>query len=290
MLGKGFVEGYLELSHEKDSFLCVGIDPATGEMREKNRIPDQLIELMGEEKGIREFCIEIIRAVSPYTPIIKPNAHFLLYRLGYDAIRGIVEEIHRGRCKALLDVKLSDIGSTMDSALFWIERLGFDAITFSPFPGYENGVDAVYNWAREMDKGIFCLTRMSNPGTHDYQSKHLEGEPFYRRIARDAAERGCNGFVVGCTADEELGAVRDIIGEDRLILAPGLGAQGGDPGRALKLGANDIGEGIIVSSSRSIDYAYERLGWEWRRYAEAAEVTADRKRRELNEIKEDVLR
>lgn len=290
MLGKGFVERHIELCRKKDSFLCVGIDPATGEMRENNTIPGRLIELKGEEEGVKEFCLEIIRSVSPYTPIIKPNAQFLFYRLGYDAIKEIVNEIHQSECQAILDVKLSDVGSTMDAALYWIDRLGFDAITFSPFPGYENGVDSVYDWAKKGDKGLFCLTRMSNPGTHDYQSKILGGEQFYRRIARDATKKGCNGFVVGCTADEELGVVRNIIGDDRLILAPGLGAQGGDPKRALEFGANSRGERLIVSSSRSIDYAYEQLGWEWRRYAEAAGKAAERKKKELNKIKKSILK
>ena len=168
------------------------------------------------------------------------------------------------------------------------DSLGFDACTFSPVPGYGNGTDAVYRWAEEKDKGIFALCRMSNPGTHDYQSREMEGEVFYKRLAREATEKGSNGFVVGCTATEELGEIRGIIGPERLILAPGLGAQGGDPETALRLGANSDGEGILVSSSRSINFAYESLGWCWERYAEAAGVLAERKRDELNTIRDRI--
>ncbi len=289
MLGRGFVEKYYDLSREKDSFLCVGLDPATSDMRGRYVVPPRLIEQRGAADGIKEFCTEIVGAVSPYTPIIKPNAHFLLYALGFEELKEVVEAIHAGGCLALLDVKLSDIGSTMEAGLHWIGRLGFDAVTFSPFPGYEDGTDAVYRWAGEGDKGIFALCRMSNPGTHDYQSREMEGEPFYIRLARDAAEHGSNGFVVGCTATHELGEIRGIIGEESLILAPGLGPQGGDPLTALKLGGNKEGEGLIVSSSRSIDYAYEAMGWGWERYAEAAGAQARRKREELNEVRRRVL-
>ncbi|MBN2334886.1 orotidine-5'-phosphate decarboxylase [Candidatus Bathyarchaeota archaeon] len=290
MLGKGFVDRYVRLSREKDSFLCVGVDPATSDMRSKNVVPPALIREKGLKEGVKEFCLHLIEAVAPYTPVIKPNAQFLLYLMGYGDMKEIVDAIHAGGCLALLDIKLSDIGSTMDAGLYWIDRLGFDAATFSPFPGYENGVDAVYRWAGERDKGIFALCRMSNPGTHDYQSRLMDGEPFYRRLARDAYNRGSNGYVVGCTASEELGEVRSIIGEECLILAPGLGTQGGDPVTALRLGANKDGERLIVSSTRSIDFAYESLGWDRRRYPEAAAKFAEEKRDELNDIRRRLVR
>jgi len=288
MLGKGFVDRYLKLSREKDSFLCVGLDPATDSMRDKYVVPPKLIERYGLVEGLRRFCVEFVEAVSPYTPIIKPNAQFLVYPLGFGEMKEIVDTIHDGGCLALLDAKLSDIGSTMEAGLHWIGELGFDAVTFSPFPGYENGVDAVYRWAGKEDKGIFALCRMSNPGTHDCQSRMMDGEPFYRRLTRDAFSHGSNGFVVGCTAPEELGVVRGIIGEDRLILAPGLGPQGGDPVSALRLGANGLGEGLLVSSSRTVNYAYEVMGWDWRRFPEASASQAKKSRDELNQIKRKV--
>lgn len=289
MLGRGFVEKYYELSREKDSFLCVGLDPATETMRNSYIIPPQLIDRYGLSEGIKRFCVSIVEAVAPYTPVIKPNAQFVAYALSLYELQELVEAIHGHGCLALLDAKLSDIGSTNMAALHWISKVGFDAVTFSPFQGFENGTDAVYEWAREREKGIFALCRMSNPGAHDYQSLTVAGEPLYLRLARDAYERGSNGFVVGCTVTSELGEVRAIIGEERLILAPGLGPQGGDPAMALRLGGNSLGEGLLVSSSRSIDYAYEALGWSWERFGEAAATVAARKRDQLNELKRRIL-
>ncbi len=285
MLGRKFVEKYYELSREKDSILCIGLDPATRAFRDKYVVPQPLIDRYGVACGLERFCLDFIKAVAPYTPIIKPNAQFLVYPLGFDGMKSIADAIHAGGCLALLDCKLSDIGSTMDAALHWIGELGYDAITFSPFPGYENGVDSVYNWSEKRQKGIFALCRMSNPGTHDYQSRIMEGMPFYQRLVRDAVKHGSNGFVVGCTATEELGIVRGLIGEERLILAPGLGPQGGDPMMAVKLGSNNMGEGLLVSSSRSVNYAYEVMGWDWERFAEASAVQAKRSKDELNNVR-----
>jgi orotidine-5'-phosphate decarboxylase len=285
MLGKGFVDRYLRVSRDKESFLCVGVDPVTEHIRRKWVVPPELVKERGVKDAVKEFCLNVIEASTPYAPVIKPNAQFLVYLMGFQDMKDLVDKIHEGGSLALLDAKLSDIGTTMDAGLYWIDQLGFDAITFSPFPGYENGVDSVYRWAEERDKGIFALCRMSNPGTHDYQSRLMDGEKFYIRLARDAYGHGCNGYVVGCTATEELGDVRAIIGEDGLLLAPGLGAQGGDPVTALRLGANSRGEGLIVSSSREIIFAYEALGVDWARYPEAAAEVAERKRDELNLIR-----
>jgi orotidine-5'-phosphate decarboxylase len=288
LLGRGFVDRYFELSREKDSFLCVGLDPAVRSMRARYVVPQRLIELHGLPEGIKRFCLDVVEAVAPYTPIIKPNAQFVAYPLSLDEMKEIVQAIHDAECLALLDAKLSDIGSTNAAALHWISEIGFDAVTFSPFSGFKDGTDSIYRWAEERDKGIFALCRMSNPGTHDYQSMKVDGEPLYLRLARDAFGRGCNGFVVGCTASTELGEVRAIIGEDALILAPGLGPQGGDPAVALKLGGNGAGEGLIIASSRSIDYAYETFGWSWERFAEAAAVQAMRERDEFNGLRKRI--
>lgn len=285
MLGRRFVEKYYELSREKDSFLCVGLDPATRTLRDKYVVPQPLIEKYGVAGGLERFCVDFVKAVAQYTPIIKPNAQFLVYALGFDGMKKIVDAIHDGGCLALLDCKLSDIGTTMDAGLYWINELGFDAVTFSPFPGYENGVDSVYKWAEKYQKGIFALCRMSNQGTHDYQSRIMDGVPFYQRLARDATEHGSNGFVVGCTATDELRIVREIIGEERLILAPGLGPQGGDPATAIKSGTNKQGEGLLVSSSRSVNFAYEVMNWDWEKFAEASAVQAKKSRDELNETR-----
>jgi hypothetical protein len=79
MLGRGFVNRYYEISRDKDSFLCVGLDPATDAMRKRYVIPSSLTSRYGEIGGIKKFSLDVIKAVAPYTPIIKPNAQFLVY-------------------------------------------------------------------------------------------------------------------------------------------------------------------------------------------------------------------
>jgi len=106
LLGRGFVERYHELSREKNSFLCVGLDPATDAMRRRYVVPPRLIERHGLAGGIKRFCLAVVEAVAPYTPLVKPNAQFITYPLSFDDLREVVEAIHEGGCLALLDAKL----------------------------------------------------------------------------------------------------------------------------------------------------------------------------------------
>jgi len=62
------------------------------------------------------------------------------------------------------------------------------------------------------------------------------------------------GFVVGATQPEALAAVR-ALAPDRWILAPGIGAQGGDLEAALRAGLDARGSGMIVPVSRGVLYA-----------------------------------
>jgi len=288
-LGELFLQKYYSLSREKESCLCVGLDPAVPSMRDRFVVPDYLVEKYGVREGIKRFCLELIKAVAPYTPVIKLNAWYVLPLLSFEEMREIVDAVKNCGCLSLLDAKLTDIGSTNAAGLYWIGEIGFDAVTFSPFPGYSDGTDVIYKWSEEKGKGVLVLCKMSNPGSQDYQSREVEGEPLYRLVAREALERGADGFVVGCTRERELGEVREIIGEEKLIFAPGLGPQGGDPETAFRLGANEKGEALIVSASRSINYAYEALNWPKERFAEAAAEEARRERERLNGIKKSIL-
>ena len=98
MKGRGFVKRYYELSREKNSFLCVGLDPVTTAIRKKYVIPPKLIDRYGELEGIKKFCLDIIKATAPYTPIIKPNAQFVVYPFSFEDLREITDTIHDGGC------------------------------------------------------------------------------------------------------------------------------------------------------------------------------------------------
>jgi orotidine-5'-phosphate decarboxylase len=163
----------------------------------------------------------------------------------------------------ILDAKRGDIGSTAAQyAIEAFERYGADAVTLSPFMGF----DSVQPYLAYHGKGAFLLCRTSNPGGDDFQAQRLSsvaGEPLlYEHIAKLAQgewnTNGQLGLVVGATYPNEIERVRKVAPHVPLLI-PGVGAQGGDAVATVKAGwKQQNGETtapIIVNSSRAVLYA-----------------------------------
>ncbi|NJN99051.1 MAG: orotate phosphoribosyltransferase, partial [Anaerolineales bacterium] len=64
------------------------------------------------------------------------------------------------------------------------------------------------------------------------------------------------GFVVGATQSHALARLRQLTsGQGHWVLAPGVGAQGGDLAATLAVGLDRNGQGLIIPVSRSVIYA-----------------------------------
>jgi orotidine-5'-phosphate decarboxylase len=163
----------------------------------------------------------------------------------------------------ILDSKRGDIGSTAEQyAIEAFERFGADAVTLSPFMGF----DSIEPYVKRHGKGAFLLCRTSNPGGDDLQTQRLAdiaGQPrLFEHLAQLAQGpwnlNGQLGLVVGATYPDEIARVR-AIAPSLPLLIPGVGAQGGDAAATLKAGLRKDGEQIsgpiIVNSSRAILYA-----------------------------------
>ena len=130
----------------------------------------------------------------------------------------------------------------------------FRSVTVNPYMGG----DTLAPYQEHEGRGIVVLCRTSNPGSGEFQSRVIDGEPLYKHVARRAADewskRGEVALVVGATYPAELAEERAIVG-DMPLLVPGVGAQGGDPVEVVRNGADSRGAGLIVNSSRAILYA-----------------------------------
>jgi orotidine-5'-phosphate decarboxylase len=163
----------------------------------------------------------------------------------------------------ILDAKRGDIGSTAEQyAIEAFERYGADAVTLSPFMGF----DSVQPYLKYHGKGAFLLCRTSNPGGDDLQNQRLasvDGQPLlYEHVARLAQGpwnlNGQLGLVVGATYPAEIQRVRELAPTLPLLI-PGVGAQGGDAVATIRAGYRTQGGAttgpVIVNSSRAILYA-----------------------------------
>ena len=67
-------------------------------------------------------------------------------------------------------------------------------------------------------------------------------------LARMGCENGAKGFIAPATRPDRVKLVRSIVG-DRLILTPGVGAQGGSASAAIEAGADYVIVGRAIYES-----------------------------------------
>ena len=202
------------------------------------------------------FGTGIVDATAPYVSAFKPQAAHFAAVGAEDQLAKLIAYIqrHYPEIPVILDAKRGDVGST--AALYAkevFERFGADAVTVSPYLGYES----ISPYLDYTDRGVIVLCRTSNPSSDWIQAVPLNDEPLYLSVARKVREWDKNNqcmLVTGATFPEELGRVRRVIG-DLPLLVPGVGTQGGDVESVLKMGLDADGYGLCISSSRSIIYA-----------------------------------
>ncbi|MFX0095895.1 MAG: orotidine 5'-phosphate decarboxylase [Candidatus Hodarchaeota archaeon] len=234
-----FLSKFKALYEEKKSVLCVGLDPAVLGQRPTNTIP------LGTDR--LNFILDILEQVAPYCIAIKPNRQYIL-GLSTADIRHLNRKAREYGLISIIDHKLSDIGSTNDSALYWIEKEGFDALTFSPFAG---NTRAAAEKAHEQGLGLIVLTLMSNPEARWMKTETINSKPAYLFYAEEV-HKWADAAVVGVTGHVESKNIREIketIG-NKLILAPGVGAQGGNAENLIKI----CGCEVLINVGRSIIY------------------------------------
>jgi len=268
-----FIDMLQGAQRRNGSMLCVGLDP------EPSRFP---AGLKGDASKIFEFCARIVDATADLVIAFKPQIAYFAAHRAEAQLEQLMEHMRSTapHVPVILDAKRGDIGSTAEQyAKEAFERYGADAVTLSPFMGF----DSVQPYLKYEGKGAFLLCRTSNPGGDDLQNQHLsdvEGAPrLYEHIAKLAQgpwnTNGQLGLVVGATYPTEIDAVRKAAPNVPLLI-PGIGAQGGDAVATVKAGWRATAP-IVVSSSRAIIYASSGEG-----YAEAARREA-RKTRDLLE-------
>lgn len=260
------------------SLLCVGLDP------DPARFP---AHLKGDASRIYDFCAAIVEATADTAIAFKPQIAYFAAHRAEEQLERLMAHMRRTapQVPVILDAKRGDIGSTAQQyAIEAFERYGADAVTLSPFMGF----DSVQPYLQYHGKGAFLLCRTSNPGGDDLQNQRLatiDGEPrLYEHVARLAQGpwnlNGQLGLVVGATYPAEIERVREIAPTLPLLI-PGVGAQGGDAVATVKAGLRASGTEtsgpIIVNSSRAILYASSGAD-----FAEAARRVAQQTRDELH--------
>ena len=192
------------------------------------------------------------------------------------------------------DAKRGDIGSSSEAyARSLFDRLGFDAVTLNPYLGRDalepflrradrgciivcrtsnQGADDFQNLKtgrpeaqagddpQNLRTGRPDRNKEDAAESGDAVTQAADGTaPLWQQVLRTVVEqwnsRGNCLAVIGATRPDDLQAARSLAGDAMTFLVPGIGAQGGDPTRAVTAGVNSQRRGVILSSSRSITSA-----------------------------------
>jgi orotidine-5'-phosphate decarboxylase len=119
--------------------------------------------------------------------------------------------------------------------------------------------------ANRFGKGLFVLCRTSNPGAGWLQDKMTGNRIISDRLADliagmgtagDPSRLNAVGAVVGATVPHEGKRLRQLLPRS-IILAPGLGAQGGDPAAIHSLRGSIPGD-LLIPVSRGLTRVEDR--------------------------------
>ncbi|WP_375456715.1 orotidine-5'-phosphate decarboxylase [uncultured Methylobacterium sp.] len=176
------------------------------------------------------------------------------YRLAYAGGLALVPELAARGLKVFLDLKLHDIGNTVEEGVRALTELG---ATFLTVHAYPQTMRAAVRGRGTNGPKILAVTVLTSYDEADAREAGygLTVPELVARRAFQAAEAGIDGIV--CSA-VEAAAVRGVVGPDRLIVTPGIrpaGAEAGDqkrvttPGRARAAGIDHVVVGRPITAA-----------------------------------------
>lgn len=186
-------------------------------MQKDSRLVLALDETNGEKAlAVAESVSGIVDAIKINWPLVLSEGPEMITRLS---------ELSDVIC----DFKVADIPNTVRLIVENAVSRGASAVIVHAFTG-----DDSLRAAIEASGGaeIYAVTEMSHPGAVMFTAQHAE------EMARLGVECGVDGFIAPATRPDRIRAVRSVVGEERKILSPGVGAQGGKASDAIRAGAD----------------------------------------------------
>jgi len=247
--------------------LVAGIDPSLSD------IP----EFFGHDSAwIDRFVSFVIESIDGRIGFVKfQSAYFEACGLaGLTALSAGIRKARAAGIGIILDAKRGDIGATAAAyarAYLTPASAGgsgdfeADCLTVNPLMGPDT-LEPFVECANCFGKGLFVLCRTSNPGAGWLQDKMTRNRLVSDRLADLIAAMGASadgasrlnavGAVVGATVPHEGRRLRQLLPRS-IILAPGLGAQGGDAAAIHALRGNTPGD-LLIPVSRGLTLVRDR--------------------------------
>ena len=167
---------------------------------------------------------DVARALRGHVDALKVNWPLML-AAGPEILSEFAREAY-----VLCDFKIADIPNTNRLIVEQAAARGAAGVICHAFAG-EDSVRACVDAVPGTE--VFVVTEMSHPGGLEYTARFAE------EFARLAIRGGAAGIIAPATRPDRVKALRGILGT-KLILSPGVGAQGGKASDAVRAGADAV--------------------------------------------------
>jgi orotidine-5'-phosphate decarboxylase len=232
--------------------LCAGIDPHAGLLAAWG-LPDTV-------EGLERFSLAAAEALGPEVAAVKPQSAFFerFGSRGVAVLERVVSTCREAGAVVILDVKRGDIGSTAqgyaEAYLDPSSPIAADCITASPYLGF-GSLQPMFDVAAKHGTGVIVLALTSNPeGASVQHARGADGRSVagavldgLRELNAGASPLGSFGAVVGAT----IAPPGESLAVNGPLLAPGVGAQGGDAESVRRI-FDGVLDAVLPSSSREI--------------------------------------
>ncbi|WP_262031886.1 orotidine-5'-phosphate decarboxylase [Microvirga sp. Mcv34] len=172
------------------------------------------------------------------------------YKIGYQlayagGLEFARELIDQGK-KVFIDLKLHDIGNTVEEGVRSVARLGATFLTVHAYPQTMRAAVAGKAGSSLKILAVTVLTSYDDQDLVEAGYAPVTAAELVARRAGQARDLGIDGIVCAATEAER---VRSIVGPDRLIVTPGIrpaGSDAGDqkrvltPAEGVRFGANHL--------------------------------------------------
>jgi len=173
----------------------------------------------------KKTTFEILDQIAENIDVIKFN-YPLVLKTGIEMLRETKEKYSK---PVFADFKVADVPVTNNQIINLCQKYSADALMIHGFVG----IDALQK-ARQTatDIKLFLMTQLTNPGGLDFY------EPYSEKFAEIARTLEFDGVQAPGNRPEAVRKVRQLVGDNLLIVSCGIGAQGGRYGGAIEAGAD----------------------------------------------------
>jgi len=175
------------------------------------------------------WCVNLVSSLGNVPKGFKVGLP-LVVREGVRGLKDVVSVMSTEL--VIADLKLADIGYVMSLVTKAVASAGVNTVIAHAFVGTEGALSELSRTCSELGIKLVLVAFMSHPGAGRVMKKAFSD------LLSIVKEVGAWGAVLPATMPEVVRAGREYLGTSVKIMAPGVGAQGAEPGDALCAGAD----------------------------------------------------